>query len=422
MTDGPDRSRERVEALLSEQRALRRVATLVAREPDAAVLFECVCEELGRVLGVQSTDLIRFEGDDTATVVGVWAADGKPSFPVGESIPVDGDSVTAKLRRSGRPERVDDYAEVEGELAARLRGFGIRSVVGAPIHVAGGLWGGIMAVSERPRAFPEGTERRIAGFAELVTAALANADARNALAASRARIVEAGYEERRRLERDLHDGAQQELVGAALSLRRAQRTLSAAPGEEGELVAEALRQLEQGLSDLRDLAAGIHPSVLTDRGLAAALSALAARSPVPVEVGEVPSTRLSESLEATAYFVVAEAITNAAKHARCSVIDVAVRVNDGRVTIEVGDDGVGGADASTGSGLRGLVDRVVALGGELEVVSPTGSGTKIRARIPLRAEPEGAAPVRITERADARQPPFRGRARRRSSPSRSTAT
>jgi signal transduction histidine kinase len=380
-----EHSVERLEALLADQSALRRVATLVASEPDPRTLFDCVCEELGGVLGVDSTDMIRYENDGTATVVGAWAATGAPSFPVGTSVPVEGETVTAKLYRSGRPERVDDYTGIGGELAARLREFGIRCAVGAPIKFAGRLWGAIMVVGGEPYAFPAGTEQRIAEFAELVMAALANADAREQLAASRARIVEAGYEERRRLERDLHDGAQQEFVGAALSLRVAREKWSRAPDEAVGLLDSALEQLQAGLRDLRELAAGIHPRILSDRGLGAAVQALAARSMVPVELGPLPADRLPPAVEATAYFVVAEALTNAAKHARCDRAEVGVWVEDGSVIVEVRDDGVGGADASSGSGLRGLADRVSAFGGELEVESPVGQGTTIRARLALTA-------------------------------------
>jgi signal transduction histidine kinase len=372
---------ERLEALLAEQAALRRVATLVAADPAPRRLFDSVCEELGGVLGVESTDMLRYEGDGTATVVGAWAASGTPSFPVEDTVPVEGETVTAKLYRSGRPERVDDYGEVGGELAERLRAFGVWCAVGAPIRVAGRLWGAVMAVGDRPYAFPEDTEQRIAGFAELVTAALANADAREQLAGSRARIVEAGYEERRRLERDLHDGAQQELVSAAVSLRLAREKWSRAPDEALELVDVALQRLQDGLRDLRELAAGIHPSVLTDRGLGAALQGLAARAVVPVELGPLPRARLAPAIEATAYFLVAEAITNAAKHARCGRVEVAVRVEGASVVVEVSDDGVGGADPSGGSGLRGLADRVSALGGELDIESPPEGGTTISARI-----------------------------------------
>ena len=389
---------ERLEALLAEQSALRRVATLVAADPDPRSLFHCVCAELGGVLGVESTDMLRYEHDGTATIVGAWAARGAPSFPVGDRVPIEGATVTGKLHRSGRPARVDDYTEVPGELAGRLLAFGIRSAVGAPIKMAGTVWGAIMAVDARPNAFPEDTEQRIAGFAELVTAALANADAREQLAASRARIVQAGYEERRRLERDLHDGAQQEFVAAAVNLRLARKTWSRSPDRALEVVDTALEQLQAGLRDLRALAAGLHPSVLTDRGLAAALQALATRSAVPVEVRSVPAERLPEAVEATAYFVVAEALTNAAKHARCAHAEIGVVLEEGWAVVEVRDDGVGGAAASGGSGLRGLADRVGALGGELEIESPAGGGTMIRARIALPGGELAAMPTPLGSR------------------------
>ncbi len=381
-----DTSVPRVEALLEEQAALRRVATLAAGNPDARRLFDRVCEELGHLLEVETTDMVRFDGEGSATVVATWAAEGGPSFPVGVTIPVDGETVTAKMYRSCRPERVDDYSSVGGELAASLREAGFLSVVGAPITVAGRLWGGVMASSSRAHAFPPDTEQRLADFAELVTAALANVDAREQLAASRARIVEAGYEERRRLGRDLHDGAQQELVGAAMSLRLAQDKLTGSPGEARELVGAALEQVRAGLGDLRELAAGIHPSVLTDRGLPTALNSLATRSPVAVEIGDIPVRRLPPSVETTAYFVAAEALTNAAKHADCELVRVGLGIDDGSAVVEVRDDGVGGADLAGGSGLRGLADRVSALGGRLEVDSPAGGGTTIRARIALGAD------------------------------------
>jgi signal transduction histidine kinase len=230
---------------------------------------------------------------------------------------------------------------------------------------------------------------RLADFAELVTAALANVDAREQLAASRGRIVQAGYEERRRLGRDLHDGAQQELVGAVMSLKLAQRRLARAPDEAGELLDGALRHMETGIRELRELAAGIHPSILTNRGLGAALEALATRSPMPVELVEVAAQRLPAPVETSAYFVVAEALTNAAKHARCTHVQVGVRLEEGAVTVEVRNDGVGGATPSAGSGLRGLADRVSALGGRLEIESPAGEGTTVRARLALGSRETG---------------------------------
>jgi signal transduction histidine kinase len=372
-----------LEALVAEQAALRRVATLVAGDPDARRLFDAVCREVGRVLGVESVNVVRFEEDATQTIVGAWAAGAAPWFPAGERVPLDGETVSGKLRRSGRPQRVDDYTGVEGELVKRLGEVGIRSAVGAPVRFAGRSWGGIVASSGRSRAFPEGAELRLADFAELVTAALANVDAREKLAASRARIVEAGYEERRRLGRDLHDGAQQQLVGAVISLKLAKRSLTHAPDEAHERLDEALEQMTSGIRDLRELGTGIHPSILTDRGLGAALEALASRSPMPVELSEPPPRRLPTPVEMTAYFVVAEALTNAAKYARCTHVHVSMRVEAGSAIVEVRDDGVGGADPSAGSGLRGLADRVNALGGSLEIESPPGEGTTISGRIAL---------------------------------------
>jgi signal transduction histidine kinase len=379
----------RLQALLAEQAALRRVATMVAGSTPAPVLFGRVCEELGELLAVKSTDMIRYEDERFATVVGTWTGNDTPSFPVGERIPVEGETVTAKLYRSGRPERVNDYDDVEGELAARLREFGIHSVVGAPIYVAGRLWGAIMATSELAHAFPAGTEARISSFAELVTAALANVDAREQLAASRARIVEAADAARRRIERDLHDGAQQRLVSLALSLRLLESSLEPDSAASREL-AVARAELDAALEELRELARGIHPSILTDRGLEAALAAVAGRSTVPVELALDSCGKLPLSVQTTAYFVVAEALTNASKHAHSDRIGVRVAVGAGHAMVEVRDDGSGGARPARGSGLRGLADRVSALGGTLEIDSPVGAGTTIRARIPVTARGEAS--------------------------------
>jgi signal transduction histidine kinase len=387
MSDDDDPTR--LQALLAEHAALRRVATTVADSTPAPDLFDRVCGELGELLAVKSTDMIRYEDEPLATVVGSWAASGTPSFPVGERIPVEGETVTAKLYRSGRPERVDDYAGVEGELAARLREFGIRSVVGAPIHVAGRLWGALMATSELPHAFPAGTEERISSFAELVTAALANVDAREQLAASRARIVEAADAARRRIERDLHDGAQQRLVSLALSLRLLESSLEPDSAASREL-SVARAELDAALEELRELARGIHPSILTDQGLEAALAALAGRSTVPVKLDLDSCVRLSLSVQTTAYFVVAEALTNTSKHAASDRIELRVAVGEGHATVEVRDYGRGGVDPARGSGLRGLADRVSALGGTLEIDSPVDVGTTIRARMPVTAPGEAS--------------------------------
>jgi len=204
-----------------------------------------------------------------------------------------------------------------------------------------------------------------------------------ALRRSRKRIVEAGLAERRRLERNLHDGAQQRLVALSLTLRIAQNQIASKPDKAATMVGAAQEELTRALEELRELARGIHPAVLSDRGLGPAVEALAVRSPLPVKIVEVPGERLPEPVEAAAYFVIAEALTNVAKYANASTATVAVRRKNGHAHVEVRDDGVGGADPGRGSGLRGLADRVGALDGSLALDSPPGSGTTLRAEIPV---------------------------------------
>jgi len=378
-----DESLVRLRALAEEQAALRRVATLVAANPDPSQVFARVCAEVGAVLGVNSTNLTRFEDDGTQNVLAGWSAHGAPVFPVGPGVPLEGDAAVAKVSRSGRTERVDDYADLSGELPERIRAAGIASAVAAPITVAGRLWGAIVASSELPNSLPAGTEERIASFAELVADALASADAREQLAASRARIVEAGDAERRRLERNLHDGAQQRLVSVALILSEVEAKLDSEPEPALRLLESARGELALALDELRELARGIHPAILSDHGLGAALEALVARAPVPVEVTALPRRRLPESIEAAVYYVAAEALTNVAKHANASGATVGVTLADGCARVKVRDDGAGGAELGNGFGLRGLADRVEALGGRLVVESPRGGGTTLSGEIPL---------------------------------------
>ena len=378
-----EESLARLQALVEEQAALRRVATLVASGPEPKQVFECVCEEVGRVLGIEGTNLTRFEDDGTQTVLAGWSVHEAPIFPLSAGVPLEGDAAVPKASRSGRPERVDDYAEVGGELAEMIRRAGIASAVAAPITVAGKLWGAVVATTDQPYSFPPGTEERVASFAELVANALANADAREQLAASRARIVEAADAERRRLERNLHDGAQQRLVTLALALGEVEAELGSDPEAAGRLLASAREELELALEELRTLARGIHPAVLSDRGLGPALEALVARAPVPVEVAALPEERFPEPVEAAAYYLVSEALTNVARHARASVVSVHVTRTDDRARIEVRDDGLGGAELGGGSGLRGLADRFEALGGRLELDSPPGVGTTLVGEIPF---------------------------------------
>jgi len=370
--------------LADEQAALRRVATLVAGGAPPSQVFELVTKEVALLLGLAGASLVRYDGPGIATVVGGWSEDGALRLPLASTIDLDGDTVVARVLRSGSPQRAE-YAGAGGTLAPMLMSHGYRGAVAAPVSVGGKLWGALAAGIRSADPLPDGFERRLCDFAELAAQALANADAHEKLAASRARIVEAGDEERRRLERNLHDGAQQRLVSVALDLRVAGTMLERDPDAAGRLLSKAQEQLAQGLDELRELARGIHPAVLTDRGLGPALESLAMRAPVPVEITDMPEERLAAPVEAAAYYVVAEAITNVAKYAHASHATVTVARSNGSATVIVADDGVGGADAALGTGLRGLADRIEALGGKLDVDSPQAGGTRLSAEIPLSA-------------------------------------
>jgi signal transduction histidine kinase len=369
-------------ALADEQAALRRVATLVAGDAAPSRVFEQVTEEVGRLLGMPGANVMHYDGVRTATVVGAWSEEGPPRFPVGAQLDVDGDTVVARVVRTGSAARVD-YEQAGGRLASAALDAGYRAAVAAPVNVGGRVWGVVAAASTSDEPLPEGIEQRLCDFAELVAQALANADAYEKLAASRARLVQVADAERQRLERNLHDGAQQRLVSVALELSMVAAKLKSDPAGAGELLKTAQADLLTGLDELRELARGIHPVVLTERGLGAALDALVARAPVPVEIASMPDERLSGPVEAAMYYVVAESITNVAKYAHASSASVSIGRENGSATVIVSDDGVGGADPAGGSGLRGLAARVEALNGRLDVDSPVGGGTCIKAEIPL---------------------------------------
>ncbi len=273
--------------LAEEQAALRRVATVVASEADPERVFAVVTEEVGHLLHAHTSNMCRFEPDGTGMVVGAWSTGGVQAVPVGTHVALDGTTVAALIRHSGRPERVDTYEGIGGTTAELLRSLGFRSAVGAPVQLTGRLWGAMIVSTVEERRFADGAEQRIADFAELVALALGNAEAREALAASRARIVEVGDAERRRLERNLHDGAQQQLVTLALTLRLAEAKLSRGDPEAPVLLRRASGELNDALEELRELARGIHPAVLTDRGLVPALETLCGRAGVPVEMSAV---------------------------------------------------------------------------------------------------------------------------------------
>jgi signal transduction histidine kinase len=372
-------SREELARLADEQSALRRVATLVARAVPEGELFGAVIEEVGSLFGADLAGMIRYEPDITVTPVATWGAGREhPAWP--DPWPTDEVDPATLIARTRGAVRID-WSDVTGTIASALRDAGIRSSVGSPILVGGRLWGALAVHTTRPHPFPPDTESRLENFTELVATAISNVEARAELAGSRARIAAAADAERRRVVRDLHDGAQQRLVHTIITLKQARRALQNEDEDLPALLAEGLDHVEQATAELRELARGILPAVLTHGGLRAGVHSLASRMPVPVE-NEVSVGRLPVAIEATAYFVVAEALTNVAKHARAGRATVAARVEDGIFRVQVRDDGAGGA-LPDGSGLLGLADRLAALGGQLRIESPAAGGTLIAADFPL---------------------------------------
>jgi signal transduction histidine kinase len=370
-------ARTEVEGLADEQAALRRVATLVAAGAPPQKAFAAVAEEVGRLFLVDVANMCRYEAGGSFTIV----ASAGNRFPVGSRWTLGGNNVATTVAETGRPARIDSYADVSGPLADDSREMGLRSAVGTPIVVEGHLWGAMGVASSHERPLPADTEARLASFTALVATAIANAEARTEVAASRARIVAATDDERRRVVRDLHDGAQQRLVHTIITLKLARRALEHEQEAIPALVNEALDHAEAANGELRELAHGILPAALTQGGLRAGVDALASRSPVPVAI-DVSVGRLPAAVEATAYFVVAEALTNVAKHADAGHAGVIARIEEGTLAVHVRDDGVGGA-LPDGSGLVGLADRVAALDGRLRIESQADGGTLVSAAIPL---------------------------------------
>jgi signal transduction histidine kinase len=368
-------SRDALGRLAREQAALRRVAELVARGAALAEVFDAAATEASRLLDGVVTDLFRFD-DGVATVVAA-----RSPVSVGVSTPIDEDTAIGRLRRAGGPLRLSTMAGTAR--ADEARELGIEVVVGVPVTVEGQVWGALIS-STPGDPLPADTENQLAEFAELAAAAIANAENKAKLRASRARVVATADEARQRLQRDVHDGAQQRLVQTVLALK-----LGLAAADQGEdpidLVREALEHAERATAELRDLVHGILPAALSRGGLHAGIDSLIAplALPVDLDVTGLPPGRLPSAIEVNAYFVVAEALTNVVKHARATEVRVTVNAEDDRLVIEVGDDGVGGADPRRGSGLTGLADRVDALEGTLSVTSLVGAGTTVRVALPL---------------------------------------
>jgi signal transduction histidine kinase len=388
--------REEIERLAGDQVALRRVAALMALRRVVALMagaagleeiFAVVAEELARLPGADIAVVVRYEGGGAATVLGCWSGSGVPAV-IGRRLAVAGEGVAVSAWQADQPVRAARFAGPPGSVAGWLRRAGMRAGSVSPVVVGGRVWGVVITAAARPGRLSAEAGHWQAAFAGLAATAIANAGAQAELAASRARIVATADETRRRIERDLHDGAQQQLVSLALRLRAAQATV---PAELGRLRAELGRVaagLTGTLNELREYARGIHPAILAEGGLAPALKTIARRSPVPVQLDVRTRKRLPERVEATACYLVSEALANVAKHAEASAVHVHVRVDVDAagdvIRLAVRDDGDGGADPARGSGLVGLKDRAEALGGTLSVRSRPGEGTTLLAELPVR--------------------------------------
>jgi PAS domain S-box-containing protein len=374
-------ARAQVARLAEEQAALRRVAVLVANGAAPTAVFDAVAAEVEGLLGADGATLGRYEPDDEVTIVahrGLHAA----RLRLGIRTSHRGENVTTSVRRSQRPARTEHEDRTNGAVAELMRRLGVRASVAAPIVVDGRLWGVAIANWGGDEPPPTGSEERMVQFAGLLDTAIANADSRDQLTASRARLLTTADEARRRVVRDLHDGAQQRLVQAIVTLKLAQQSLRTQDGEAEPLIEEALEQANLGHAELRELAHGILPTALTRGGLPASVSAFVSRLDLPVDV-DVSAERFAAEVEANAYFIVAEALTNVVKHAHGGRAEVKAFRDGDALHIEVRDDGVGGAKPD-GHGLVGINDRATALGGRLEVTSPADGGTLVSATLPLR--------------------------------------
>jgi signal transduction histidine kinase len=371
-------ARAELRRLADEQTGLRRVAELVARGAPPEQVFDVVALEAGRLANGEAMTLVRFESDRELVVM---ASSGGPAA-VGRRIVFLEDTLPDRILRGGRTSRVDDYtAERDAALAVE---YDLVAAVAAAISVEGRVWGMLTATSpERPVA--AGTEQRLSQFADLVGAAIANAENKASLTASRARVVATADETRLRIQRDVHDGAQQRLVQTSITLQRARDVIAQGDSAAG-LIDEALFHADRANSDLRDLVQGIMPASLSRGGLASGLESLLADLPIPVDL-EIVAPRFEAATETTAYFIVAEALTNVVKHAKATRADVRVTCENDAVIILVSDDGVGGADPTLGTGLTGLSDRVAVAEGSLAITSRAGEGTMLRAELPLIQSP-----------------------------------
>jgi PAS domain S-box-containing protein len=399
-------TRDSLRRLADEQAALRRVATLVAQGVSPDELFSAVAHEVGGIIDIPVVAVNRYEADGTFTILGIA---GETNFTVGSRWPVEEEGIAGMILATGRPSRMDDYSIMPGQLGEALREDLVVSTLGVPIVVEGSIWGFMIAAAKPGRPIPADTGERLARFTELVATAVSNATTRSELIASRARIVAAGDEARRRIERNLHDGAQQRLVALGLDVQTVRESIPADWQDAQSGLERVRHDVEAVLEDVRELSHGLHPALLSQAGLGPSLRTLARKSPIPVELNVSVSERPSESTETAVYYVISEALANAAKHSRASQISVVLTTSGSEIRATIEDDGRGGAEASAGSGLVGLIDRIEALGGRFALDSPPGRGTRISIEMPLIAGPidgvAGMPPGGRSTPGDGRSPP-----------------
>jgi PAS domain S-box-containing protein len=381
------RQEHELRVLADQQASLRRVATLVARGVAPSEVFSAVAMELARCLGMHHSCVLRYEHDGTGVLLAAGEDPGWMKVPIGTRVSFEGDNIPAIVYRTGRTVRMEGHQmeQARGVGSAYLRKLGVRSTVGAPIIVGGRLWGVAGIASTQADRLAPDIEGRMHDFTELAATAIANAQTHAELTASRARIVAAADEARRRIERDLHDGAQQRLVSLGLELRAAEACVPAELLPLREQISRLVTSVTAVSAEVQEISRGIHPAILSNGGLGPALKALARRSTVPVDLDLRVDQRLADSIEVAAYYIVAEALTNAAKHARASGVDMCVAIADGHLHLTIRDDGIGGVDTGRGSGLAGLTDRIEALGGTMRISSQPGQGTALHVAIPLAA-------------------------------------
>jgi PAS domain S-box-containing protein len=377
-------SEARARALATEQAALRRVATLVAQGASPDELFSAVAHEVAGIIDIPVVAVNRYEADGTFTILGIA---GDTTFTLGSRWPVEEEGIAGMILATGRPSRVDDYSTMTGQLGEAVREDLVVSTLGVPIVVEGSIWGFMIAAAKPGKPIPADTEARLVRFTELVATAVSNTTTRSELIASRARIVAAGDEAKRRIERNLHDGTQQRLIALGLDLQTVRDSVPEDQQDAHSGLRRIRHELEAVLEDVRELSHGLHPALLSQAGLGPSLRALARKSPIPVKLDVSVSQRPSESTETAVYYVISEALANAAKHSRASEISVVLTTSRSEIRAIIEDDGGGGAEASAGSGLVGLIDRVEALGGRFALDSPAGRGTRISIEMPLIAEP-----------------------------------